>query len=41
MSDQPETTGTLADLRNLVQGTPMAAGTGEQAAPVRVARRWR
>ena len=33
MSEQ-ESTGTLADLRNLVQGTPMAAGTGENAAPV-------
>jgi small subunit ribosomal protein S9 len=33
MSGQ-DSTGTLADLRNLVQGTPMAAGAGDQAAPV-------
>ncbi len=40
MSDQGETTGTLADLRNLVQGTPMAPG-GDQgaAAPVREPKR--
>ena len=39
MSDQPETTGTLADLRNLVQGTPMAPGGAEQAVPVREPKR--
>jgi len=37
MSEQ-ESTGTLADLRNLVQGTPMAAGT-EQTVPVREPKR--
>ena len=38
MSEQ-ESTGTLADLRNLVQGTPMAAGAGENAAPLREPKR--
>ena len=38
MSEQ-ETTGTLADLRTLVQGTPMAAGNAENAAPLREAKR--
>jgi small subunit ribosomal protein S9 len=39
MSGQ-DSTGTLADLRNLVQGTPMAAGAGDQAAaPVREPKR--
>jgi small subunit ribosomal protein S9 len=39
MSEQQETTGTLADLRSLVQGTPMAAGTDQAAAPVREPKR--
>ena len=42
MSDQqttiPQTTGTLADLRALVQGTPAAGGT-DQAAPAREPKR--
>ena len=38
MSEQ-ESTGTLADLRALVQGTPMAAGGGENAAPLREPKR--
>ena len=43
MSDQQQTTGTtgtLADLSELVQGTPMApGGAGDQAAPVREPKR--
>ena len=38
MSEQ-QSTGTLADLRELVQGTPMAAGTDGQAAPAREPKR--
>ena len=38
MSEQ-QSTGTLADLRELVQGTPMAAGTDGQAAPLREPKR--
>ena len=36
---QGASTGTLADLRNLVQGTPMAPGAGPDAAPVREPKR--
>jgi small subunit ribosomal protein S9 len=36
---QGTSTGTLADLRNLVQGTPMAPGAGADAAPLREPKR--
>ena len=38
MSEQ-QTTGTLADLRELVQGTPLGGGTDAAAAPVREPKR--
>ncbi len=39
MSEQQGSTGTLADLRSLVQGTPIAPGAAENAAPVREPKR--
>ena len=39
MGEQQGSTGTLADLRSLVQGTPIAPGAAENAAPVREPKR--